>query len=73
MRMGKLLAAAAVAALVAAPAMANPAASLSVVKASTSSKKSNKLAPAAGVAIGLVVVGATIAIVASDDDDLDSN
>lgn len=75
MRIGKLLAAAAaVSALAVAPALANPAAPLSVasnVKAKTASKKSNKLAPEVGVAIGLVVVGGTVAIIASDDDDSD--
>ena len=81
MRMGKLLVAVAVSALVATPVMAkevavaaNQASSLSIakavdVKARTSAKKSNKLAPEAGVVIGLVVVGGTIAIVAADDSD----
>lgn len=82
MRMGKLLVAVAASALVATPVMAkevaavgaNQASSLSIakavdVKARTSAKKSNKLAPEAGVVIGLVVVGGTIAIVAADDSD----
>ena len=73
MYLRKLLAAAvATSAMVAAPAMANPAAPLSIskvagAKASTSSKKGSKLATGAGIAIGLVVVGATVAIVAASD------
>ncbi|MFZ3482497.1 hypothetical protein [Sphingomonas sp. 3-13AW] len=81
MRIKSLLAAAAAVSFVSAPVMANPASSLSVVKASTPAAKSSKLAGtpggipfvaiAAGVAflVGLVIVTAD----GLDDDKSDSN
>lgn len=81
MRMGKLLAAVAATSLLATPAMANSASSLSVAKAvnakaSTSAKKSNKLAGDAvvvGVVGAAMVAGAVLAITDDDHDDSDSN
>jgi hypothetical protein len=84
MRTSKLLMALAASSLMAAPAIAGPASSLSVAKAysaktSTSAKKSNDLVGLfggslllAGVVAAAVVVGA-IVVVADDDDDSDSN
>ncbi|MFZ3484895.1 hypothetical protein [Sphingomonas sp. 3-13AW] len=78
MRMGKLLTAVVASSLIAAPAMANGAASLSVaksVKASTSAKQSNELA-GGGIFIGVLAAAAVIAgiVVAVDNDDKsDSN
>lgn len=78
MRMSKLLAAVAATSLVATPALANTAAPLSVakvasVKASTSSKKSSKLAPAVliGVLATVAIVGGAVAL--ADDNNSDSN
>lgn len=78
MRLTHLLAAAAAASLVAAPAMANEASSLSVAKAvnakaSTSAKKSNKIA---GDTVVIGVVGLAMAagvVLAVTEDDPDSN
>lgn len=79
MRMGKLLTAVVASSLIAAPAMANSAASLSVaknVKASTSATKSNELA-GGGIFIGILAFAAVAAgiyvAVDSDDDAPDSN
>jgi hypothetical protein len=80
MRMGKLLAAVAATSLLATPAMANSASSLSVAKAvnakaSTSAKKSNKLAGDAVVigVIGAAMAAGAILAVTEDDNDSDSN
>ncbi len=81
MRMGKLLAAVAASSLLATPVMANSASSLSVAKAvnakaSTSAKKSNKLAGDAvviGIVGGAMAVGAILAVTDDDHDDSDSN
>ena len=78
MRLTHLLAAAAATSLIAAPAMANSASSLSVAKAvnakaSTSAKKSNKIA---GDAVVIGVVGLAMAagvVLAVTEDDPDSN
>lgn len=82
MRFSNLLIAGMVASsLVTAPAMANSASALSVAKATnvkvatSSSKKSNKLAQSAVPIVvlgGIAAVVTTVAVVA-DDDDLDSN
>jgi len=71
--MGKLLAAVAASVLVATPAMANQAASLSVanaapVKAKTSSSKSNNLSSEVGIGLGLLFTGALVAVVADGGD-----
>lgn len=78
MRMSKLLAAVAMSSLIATPALAKTASPLSIanagsVKASTSSKKSNKLAPGVmvGVLAGAAVIGGIIAI-ADDNNSPDS-
>jgi hypothetical protein len=80
MRLKNLLTAVAVSSLVATPALANEASSLSVAKAvnakaATSAKKSNKLSGTT-IAVGLLataaVVGGIIAIT-DDNDDSDSN
>jgi hypothetical protein len=79
MRLTHLLAAAAATSLIAAPAMAKDASSLSVAKAvnakaATSAKKSNKLAGDTlliGLVGGAMVVGAVLAV--TEDDDADSN
>lgn len=79
MRLTNLLAAAAATSLIAVPAMAKDASSLSVAKAvnakaATSAKKSNKLA---GDSIVIGVVGIAMAtgvvLAVTDDDDSDSN
>lgn len=79
MRMGKLLTAVVASSMIAAPAMANGAASLSVAnnaKASTSAKKSNELT-GGGILIGVLAAAAVIAgiyvAVDSDDDAPNSN
>ena len=78
MRLTHLLAAAAATSLIAAPAMANSASSLSVAKAvnakaSTSAKKSNKIAGDA-VVIGVVCLAMAAGVVlAVTEDDPDSN
>ena len=75
MRLKKLLTAVAVSSLIATPALANEASSLSVAKAATSAKKSNKLSGTT-IAVGLLataaVVGGILAIT-DDNDDSDSN
>lgn len=83
MRVSKLIAAVVASALVLAPALANPAPSnpasaLSLskaagVKAKTSPDKANKLGSEGYIIGGVVLVGILIAIIASDDDDSDSN
>lgn len=75
MRLTHLLAAAAASSLIAAPAMANDASSLSVAKAATSAKKSNKLAGDTiliGLVGGAMAVG-TILAITDDNDEADSN
>lgn len=76
MRVSKLLAAVAGSLLVAAPAMANPAAPLSVtnaasVKAKTSASKSNKIGPEVIVGLGLIA-GGILAVALIDNEDSDS-
>lgn len=77
MRFSTLLVGLVASSLVAAPALANPASSLSVanarvVKAATSPKKANKLSPAVGiVAVGALLIGGALLI--DDDDKADSN
>jgi hypothetical protein len=71
--MGKLLTAVVASSMIAAPAMANGAASLSTAntaKASTSAKKSNELA-GGGILIGILAFAAVAAgiYVAVDEDD----
>ena len=81
MKKSVMLAAVAVASLVATPVLANPAASLSVAKAtraaSPSGKKSQLAAPggiiAAVLVAGVVAGGIIIAVDDDDDDDSDSN
>ena len=56
-----------------APALANPAGSLSVakaasVKAKTSSKKANNIAPELGIGLGLLAAGALVVVLVEDDD-----
>lgn len=73
MRVGKLLAAVAASVLIATPALANPAGSLSVakaasVKAKTSSKKANNIAPELGIGLGLLAAGALVVVLVDDDD-----
>lgn len=80
MRLKKLLAAVAASSLIATPALANGASSLSVAKAvnakaATSAKKSNKLSGttiAVAVLATAAIVGGIIAIT-DDSDDSDSN
>lgn len=80
MRLSKLLAAVAVSSLIATPALANEASSLSVAKAvnakaATSAKKSNKLSGttvAVAVLATAAVVGGIIAIT-DDGDESDSD
>lgn len=79
MRLTNLLAAAAATSLIAVPAMAKDASSLSVAKAvnakaATSAKKSNKLA-GDSVVIGVVglAMAAGVVLAVTDDDDSDSN
>lgn len=74
MRMGKLMAAVAASSLIATPVMANSAAPLSVakvanVKAATSTKKANKLAPAIliGVLATVAIIGGAVVLADSDD------
>jgi hypothetical protein len=81
MRFANLLTAVAATSLVAAPAIANPASSLSVVKASTATKKSSNLAGTVGgvpIIAGLIGVGILAGVVIlvadhEDDDQPDSN
>ena len=79
MKTGLILAAAAVSSLVAVPAFANPAASLSVAKAtrasSPSSGKSELAAPGAiiGAVLAAAIVIGGIVIAVDDDDNSDSN
>lgn len=80
MRLTHLLAAVAASSLIAAPAMAKEASSLSVAKAvnakaSTSAKKSNKLAGDALVigVVGVAMAAGVVLAVTEDDDEADSN
>lgn len=80
MRLTKLLAATAAASLIAVPAMAKDASSLSVAKAvnakaATSAKKSNKLAGDTVVigVVGLAMATGAVLAITDDDDDADSN
>lgn len=81
MRISNLLTALAATTLMAAPAMAGPASSLSVVKASTKSKSSSDLAGAGAPpiligAIGLAFLAGVVVLTVDaldDDDQPDSN
>lgn len=73
MSVSKLMAAVAASVLIATPALANQAASLSVakaasVKAKTSAKKSNNIAPELGIGLGLLAVGAIVVIAVESSD-----
>ncbi|MCJ2187222.1 hypothetical protein [Novosphingobium beihaiensis] len=80
MRMTKLLAAVAASSLIAAPALANTAAPLSIakvanIKTSTSAKKSNKilgLGATTAAIIGAGIVAGAVIIATNDDNNSDS-
>jgi len=69
-----LLAAAAVLSLSTTPVLANPAAALSPVRAATSPKKANTLAPAVliGVLATVAIIGGAV-VLSNNDDEPDSN
>ncbi|MCD2322499.1 hypothetical protein LQ953_00540 [Sphingomonas sp. IC-56] len=71
----KLLTAAAVATLAAAPVMAAPAAKLSLSRASTAGEKESNVASAAiiGVIATVAIVAGAVVVADNGDDDSDSN
>ncbi|MFZ3483240.1 hypothetical protein [Sphingomonas sp. 3-13AW] len=75
MRLSNLLVAIAASSLMAAPAMAGSASSLSVVKASTSAKRANALGaggpPLPIIIVGIAFVVGAVIVLADDNDDKD--